>query len=49
LKTATDRLAIAEGSSLPVIYERLLEEMGNSFKKLTELVKAHPPLAPQIG
>jgi hypothetical protein len=39
LKTVTDRFAIAEDSSLPVVYERLLEEMNNSFQKLTEVVK----------
>lgn len=39
LKTVTDRLAIAEASSLPVVYERLLGEMINSFQKLTEVVK----------
>jgi hypothetical protein len=38
LKTVTDRLAIAEGSGLPVIYERLLEEIGSSFEKLTKFV-----------
>ena len=39
LKTVTDRLALAEGSGLLVIYERLLEEMAYSFEKLTALVK----------
>jgi hypothetical protein len=49
LKTVTDRLAIADGSGLPAIYERLLEEMGNSFKKLTELVKSVTATGSQIA
>jgi hypothetical protein len=39
LESVTNRLAIAEGSGLLVIYERLLKEMVNSFEKMTELVK----------
>ena len=40
MKSVTDRLGVADGSDLKIIYERLIQELLKSFKSLIELLDA---------